>query len=176
MMPDLDRAVRWKHASIVALLTLATPNLVAARAQHIQVGPNVHVSQSRERSPYQEVVIASDPANPSRLIACTMLEPGPNRSVKSAVFASFDGGASWGQPLVTTSHWSNDPTCAYGPGGVAYFLHKVNDGNPVPPSSVSSDLDYLGVHRSADGGRRWQPMIHGPPTDPVTTCTRPAAS
>ena len=149
----------------VALLTLAPPDLVAAQAQRIRVSTNVHVSQSRERSPYQEVVIASDPADPTRLIACTMLEPGPNRSVKSAVFSSFDGGASWGQPMVTTSHWANDPTCAYGPGGVAYFLHKVNDGNPVPPSSVSSDLDYLGVHRSADGGRRWEPMIRGPQTN-----------
>jgi hypothetical protein len=124
-MVDLRRTAR-----IVALLALALPDLVAAQAQRIRVGTNVHVSQSRERSPYQEVVIASDPADPTRLIACTMLEPGPNRSVKSAVFSSFDGGASWGQPVVTTSHWSNDPTCAYGPGGVAYFLPKVNDGNP----------------------------------------------
>ena len=152
-----------RTASIVALLTLAWP--VATHAQRIRVGTNVHVSKSRERSPYQEVVIASDPANAARLITCTMLEPGPNRSVKSAVFSSFDGGASWGQPVVTTSHWANDPTCAYGPGGVAYFLHKVNDGNPVPPSSVNSDLDYLGIHRSADGGRRWEPMIRGPQTN-----------
>jgi hypothetical protein len=150
-------------ATIVALLALAPPDL--AQAQYIRVGNNVHVSRSRDRSPYQEVVIASDPANPSRLIACTMLEPGPNRSVKSAAFASFDGGVSWGQPIVTTSHWANDPTCAYGPGGVAYFLHKVNDGNRVPPTSVNSDFDYLGIHRSADGGRRWEPMIRGPQTN-----------
>jgi len=165
MTADRSRSGRWRHSSIVALLTLATPEFVVAQAQHIQVGPNVHVSRSRERSPYQEVVIASDPADPARLIACTMLEPGPNRSVKSGVFASFDGGASWGQPVVTTSHWSNDPTCAYGPGGVAYFVHKVNDGNAVPLPNVSSDLDYLGVHRSANGGRRWEPMVHGPQTN-----------
>ena len=154
-----------RTATTVALLTLATPALLAAQASRIRVGTNVHVSKSRERSPYQEVVIAGDPANAARLIACTMLEPGPNRSVKSAVFSSFDGGASWGQPVVTTAHWANDPTCAYGPGGVAYFLHKVNDGNPVPPTSVNSDFDYLGVHRSTDGGRRWGPMMHGPQTN-----------
>jgi hypothetical protein len=88
-----------RRSVIVALLTLATPHL-AAQAQRIEVSTNVHVSQSRERSPYQEVVIASDPADLTRLIACTMLEPGPNRSVKSAVFSSFDGGASW------ASRWS----------------------------------------------------------------------
>ena len=158
--------MRWPRSSDVALLTalstLATPDVVVAQTPRIQVGTNVHVSRSRARSSYQEVVIASDPADAARLIACTMLEPGPNRSMKSAVFSSVDGGASWSQPVVTTSHWANDPTCAYGPGGVAYFLHKVNDGNPIPPSSVSSDLDYLGLHRSANGGRRWEPMIHGP--------------
>jgi hypothetical protein len=68
--------VRVRHGSgIAALLALAMPDLVAAQAQRIRVGPNVHVSQSRERSPYQEVVIASDPAEPTRLITCTMLEP-----------------------------------------------------------------------------------------------------
>ena len=62
-----------RHSSIVALLTVATP--VAAQAQRVRISTNVHVSQSRERSSYQEVVIASDPADPTRLIACTMLEP-----------------------------------------------------------------------------------------------------
>src|SRR5574338_1520141 len=101
----------------IAIVSAApvAPRAIPAQPPRIRVGTNVHVSKSRERSPYQEVVIASDPANPTRLIACTMLEPGPNRSVKSAVFSSFDAGASWGQPVVTTSHWANDPTCAYGP-------------------------------------------------------------
>jgi len=126
------------------------------------VSPNIHVSAARPSSPFNEVVIAAHPTDPRRLLACAMLEPGPNRSVKSAGWISADGGRTWSAPLVTTAHWANDPTCAWDAQGTAYFLHKVNDGRPTPTGTVNSDFDYLGIERSADDGRTWRPMVRGP--------------
>ena len=125
----------------------------------------MHVSSSRPASPYNEVVIAGHPTDARRLIACSMLEPGPNRSVKSAAWVSVDAGHSWSQPNVTTAHWANDPTCGWDASGTAYFVHKTNDGNPTPTGAVNSDFDYLGIERTQDNGKSWLPMIRGPQTN-----------
>jgi hypothetical protein len=137
----------------------------APQSVPIRVGPNVHVSSARAGSPYNEVVIAAHPTDAKRLIACSMLEPGPNRSVKSAAWVSLDGGGSWSRPNVTTAHWANDPTCAWDASGTAYFVHKTNDGSPTPAGAVNSDFDYLGIERTRDNGRSWLPMVRGPQTN-----------
>jgi hypothetical protein len=138
--------------------------LLVQASPRIEVGPNVHVSAGRATSPHQEVVIAADPNDARRLLACSMLDAGPDRSVRSAAYSSFDGGKTWSTPVVTTAHWANDPTCAFAPNGTAFFVHKVNDG-VMPASRVSSDADYLGIHRSSNGGRTWEAMIAGPQTN-----------
>ena len=137
----------------------------AAQLVRVVVGPNVHVSSARSRSPYNEVVIAAHPSDANRLIACSMLEPGPNRSVKSAAWVSTNGGRSWSAPNVTTAHWANDPTCGFDVGGTAYFLHKTNDGQATPAGAVNSDFDYLGIERTLDSGRSWLAMVRGPQTN-----------
>jgi hypothetical protein len=137
----------------------------AAQRSEVIVGPNVQVSSSRPRSPYNEGVIAGHPTDARRLIACSMLEPGPNRSVKSAAWVSVDAGRSWSRPNVTTAHWANDPTCGWDASGTAYFVHKTNDGYPTPAGAVNSDFDYLGIERTRDNGRSWLPMIRGPQTN-----------
>lgn len=128
----------------------------------VTVSPNIHVSAARPTSPFNEVVIAAHLTDSRRLLACSMLEPGPDRSVKSAAWISADGGRTWSLPLVTTAHWANDPTCAWSTDGTAVFAHKVNDGTPTPAGAVNSDLDYLGLERSRDAGRTWLPMVRGP--------------
>ncbi|MCC6928390.1 MAG: exo-alpha-sialidase [Gemmatimonadaceae bacterium] len=131
----------------------------------ITVSRNIQVSAARAASPFNEVVIAAHPRDAARLIACAMLEPGPNRRVKSAAWISTDSGRTWSSPTVTTTHWANDPTCAWSAAGTAFFLHKVNDGAPTPAGSVNSDLDYLGVERTRDDGKHWTPLHRGPQTN-----------
>ncbi|MEO7964729.1 MAG: hypothetical protein ABIT38_12580 [Gemmatimonadaceae bacterium] len=126
------------------------------------VAKNVQISAARPASEFNEVVIAAHPTDPRRLLACAMLDPGPNRSVKSAAWISADSGRTWTAPRVTTAHWANDPTCLWDASGTALFIHKVNDGAPTPTTAVNSDFDYLGVERSRDLGRTWLPMVHGP--------------
>lgn len=131
----------------------------------ITVSRNVQVSAARPASPFNEVVIAAHPRDASRLMACAMLEPGANRRVKSAAWVSTDSGHSWSAPTITTTHWANDPTCAWDAQGTAFFLHKVNDGVPTPAGAVNSDFDYLGVERSRDDGRHWTPLHRAPQTN-----------
>jgi hypothetical protein len=155
---------RIGRIGILAAFAYAS-NIALAQAARISVGPNVHVSASRAMSPYNEVVIGAHPTDPRRLIVCSMLEPGANRSVKSAAWISSDGGRAWSSPLVTTQHWANDPTCVWGRDGTAYFVHKTNIGQPTPPEAWNSDLDFLGIERLPNGAQSWLPMIQGPQTN-----------
>lgn len=155
--------LRLRWSAWLASALGAHPSTAAAQAPpSVAVAANVRVSSARPTSPFNEVVIAAHPRDPARLIACAMLEPGANRSVKSAAWISTDSGRRWSPPIVTTSHWANDPTCAWDAEGTAYFLHKVNDGVPTPPGSVNSNFDYLGVERTRDDGRHWVPLHRGP--------------
>ena len=133
-----------------------------AQGAELTVSANVHVSATRPSSPFNEVVIAAHPTDSRRLLACSMLEPEPNRRVKSAAWISADAGRTWSAPIVTTAYWANDPTCGWSADGTAIFTHKVNDGTPTPVGSVNSDLDYLGLELSRDAGRTWLPMVRGP--------------
>jgi hypothetical protein len=133
----------------LGVLTFGAP---LAQAQ-ITVGPNIDVSSARASTPHLEVVIAADPVNPNGLIACSMVPDGV------AAYISDNGGVTWSAPVIVTgAPRINDPTCAYGPGGVVYFAHKLKE------TAGPSDLDRLEVHRSRDGGKTWDAMIRGPQT------------
>src|SRR5688500_14794700 len=124
-----------------------------AFAQRITVGKNVHVSAQRPDIKHNETTIAADPFHAKRLLACTMLTGGV------AAYTSFDGGLTWTAPAIKTGvPRANDPTCAYGPNGAAYFMHKIKE------TQGPSDIDRLAVHRSRDGGRTFEPLILGPQT------------
>jgi hypothetical protein len=127
----------------------------------IVVGPNVQVSGARAAEPHNEVVAAADPAHPGWLLACSMLDPGPRGSMKTAAYVSTDGGRTWSAPVVSSEFRANDPTCAYGPDGVGYLVHKGYDGTR-PARGVRSDDDYLVVHRALNGGRHWDAPVRGP--------------
>ena len=140
-----------------AVLTVAAAGLAVAGSVNAQariaVGPNVQASKSRSQVEHIEVTIAADPANANRLIACSMLTGGV------AAYVSFDAGATWSAPVTNTgAPRANDPTCAYGPNGAVYFVHKLKE------TAGPSDLDRLAVHRSLDGGRVWDAMVLGPQT------------
>lgn len=123
----------------------------AAAQASITVGSNVHVSATRPDIPHNEVVIAADPHNAGRLLACSMMLPS-NGNTNSAAYVSTDGGMTWMAPVVADEPWANDPSCGYGPDGTAYFIAKTATRNP----RTSSDWDVLNIRRSGDGGHTWE--------------------
>jgi len=138
------------HALVVLLLAGA-----ASHAQ-ITVGPNVHVSRARPDAWHREVVIAADPNHAGRLIACSMFD-GADNAINTAAYISFDGGRTWSAPVVAPEKFADDPTAAYGPDGTVYFIAKTATIYP----RHGSDSDALYLRRSRDGGKTWDPVIHG---------------
>ena len=142
-----------RNLIVMAMALSAVAPSENAFAQRISVGRNVHVSAQRPDIKHNETTIAADPSNANRLLACTMLTGGV------AAYTSFDAGATWTPAAIKTGvPRANDPTCAYGPNGAAYFMHKIKE-TPGP-----SDIDRLAVHRSSDGGRTFEPYVLGPQT------------
>ena len=126
----------------------------------ITVAANVQVSAARPAWPHNEVVMAADPRNAGRLVACSMYSKADG-NMGSAAYVSFDDGRTWSEPVVSGALYANDPTCAYGPDGSVFFAHKTR---AVSREVASSDSDRLGVHVSRDGGRTWAPELRGPQT------------
>ena len=84
-----------RAAVTLGVVALSLRHVASGDAQApatITVSRNVQVSAARPASPFNEVVVAAHPRDPSRLMACAMLEPGANRSVKSAAWVSTDSG------------------------------------------------------------------------------------
>ncbi|HEU4563908.1 MAG TPA: sialidase family protein [Gemmatimonadaceae bacterium] len=138
----------------------------------VHVGPNVQVSRAYAREPHFEMQLAADPENADRLMACSMVNRDDQETLQSDVvtYVSFDRGLTWTPTLRVGrdgefASW--DPTCAYGPGGLAY--------------SVSENMDasfdaWERIDRSTDGGRSWHPeptrAKHGERTFLVVDHTR----
>ena len=122
----------------------------------IVVGRNVHVSAARPGLWHNEVVIAADPNHPDRLLACSMLI---DRGIHSAAYVSFDRGRTWAAAALAAESFANDPTCAYGPDGAAYFIAKTATKEP----RRGSDGDAIYLRRSPDGGKTWDPVVKGIP-------------
>jgi hypothetical protein len=127
----------------------------AAIGQEIQVGPNVQVSAPLADRPHFETILAADPADANRLMACSMLTPSDEPSAQVVTYNSFDGGGTWKLTLhVRGEQESWDPDCVYGPDGVAYSVSEILDsarGLYVSPEAEP----YIRIDRSADGGRTW---------------------
>src|SRR5215211_2643825 len=91
-------------------------------AAQITVGPNVQVSRDAGNVTHHEVLIAADPADAKRLIACSMMGPLPDGKRPAGVYASFDGGNNWSRVLTEKERTINvDPACAFGINGSAHF-------------------------------------------------------
>ncbi|MGH9476910.1 MAG: sialidase family protein [Terriglobales bacterium] len=149
------------HSGVARKLAFGvTPTLLAACLlvpawSQIHVAPNVQVSAARPTISHHEVVIAADPNVAGDLLACSMLNLRPG-STNTAAYVSFDAGRHWTPGPVNAEKWSDDPTCAYGPDGQAYFGAKVETQYP---RRDSSDSDELFIFRSLDHGRTWDPVI-----------------
>jgi hypothetical protein len=124
----------------------------------ISVGANVQVSKSRPDQLHMEVLIASDPADPRHLLACSMFVLKPPSPYPYpfgvVVYASFDGGATWQETLhIAEGEVTGDPACTFGPGGVAYVAALSYEGGPKKGSGVF-------FFRSADSGKTWEKPLH----------------
>lgn len=132
----------------------------SAQRSEVVVGRNVQVSGDFASINHHEVVIAAHPTRPT-LLACSMLGDHDGRAVNSVAYRSFDGGAHWSLAAVADEHFADDPSCAFGPDGTAYFVTKTNTGIDMIPGA-SSDTDSLHVRRSRDDARSWDAVLHGP--------------
>ena len=143
---------------VAVLFGVRPPRLIAGTIGEgtpspVQVGANVHVSVDRHQFPHDEVTIAADPSDPSRLIAGSMTQSRPGAAPeKSVAYASFDGGKTWnlsrrheGRPSDAVA----DPTVAYGPDGSAYFA------TITWPDASKIGGESLEIARSPDGGKTW---------------------
>ena len=89
------------------------------------------------------------------------MDSGPNRSVHTAGYVSFDNGATWSEALYAGEYFADDPTVGYDPDGTAYLIHKSDTGVNTSDGMWTSDFDRLAIHRSRDGGHTWE-HIRGP--------------
>jgi hypothetical protein len=136
----------------LALVALAAPALRGtARAQQqpvVTVGRNVHVSAAHARYPMREVMLAADPGDPRRLLACGMVMATREHRWWTVVYLSVDAGESWVPALETDKRWRStiDPSCTMGLGGLAHHSAL---------TSRQPEGDVMALWRSADGGRTW---------------------
>jgi hypothetical protein len=136
-----------------AIAVLVITIVVAQAQESISVGPNVQVSKALGSDPHFEMQIAADPFHPERLLACSMFWPKDYVKSEVVTYASLDGGLSWALTLRTRGegrHESWDPTCGYGPGGVAYTFSENIDAN---------NKSFDRIDRSTDGGKTWETPV-----------------
>ena len=126
---------------------------VTASAQTVTVGPNIQVSKALANDTHFEMQLAADPTHAARLLACSMLWPADYSNSEVVTYATFDGGRSWAPTLRTRAEAGNsswDPTCGYGPAGVAYTVSE-----NIDKDAKSFDR----IDRSGDGGKSWEPAV-----------------
>jgi hypothetical protein len=113
----------------------------------------VQVSKALANDPHFEMQLAADPFHAGRLLACSMLWPNEGAWSEVVTYASLDGGRTWTPTLRTRGEGrqnSWDPTCTYGPGGVAYTFSQNHDAK-------SKSFDR--IDRSTDGGMTWETPV-----------------
>lgn len=128
----------------------------------VSVGRNIQVSKALGTVPHFEVILASDPAGPKRLVASSMYYPElpGSKAPKVVIYVSSDGGESWEPTLERKDpQWEfADPALAYGLDGALYFANlrsrivSVPSGQPLPLHAHRTTLQVL---RSGDQGKSW---------------------
>ena len=143
------------------IVMICNPDSRESAAQ-ISVARNVQVSRDAGNVTHHEVLIAADPTDAKRLIACSMVGPLADGKRPASVYASFDGGQSWTRVLTEDERmYSTDPACAFGINGSAHFtiMSAARDRNPVR---------LLKTYYSNDGGKTWIPSkLPGGSTDSI---------
>jgi hypothetical protein len=124
---------------------------VAGGGTPITVGPNVRVSSANTDVPHYEVMLAEDPADPKRFLACSIIAPSQDEyEYETVAYLSTNGGLSWRPTLETHNTGSGDPACAFGPDGEAYFAELQEAEDPD-----GHQHGHTFVYVSRDAGSIW---------------------
>ncbi len=138
-----------------------------AAVSPIAVGENVLVSGQNPAWEHTEYMGDADPANPDKLMVCTMLFSPRHDQLTSGIYVSDDGGRSWDFTHNDTSSrlrgvW--DPACAFGLNGAAYFMTlRIDDALAIEPDRggygawANEDAEGMALYRSEEGARTWGP-------------------
>jgi len=130
---------------LTALAALAwwVPQSRTINPPQIVVDRNVRVSVDRSAEYHGELWACADPADARQLLLTSMIYDHAHGEDHSVVYASHDGGSTWTAALETGP--SQDPACAFGPDGVAFFSH------------LNIAADTIETFRSYDSGHHWSP-------------------
>src|SRR5258708_380921 len=121
-----------RRTAATLLLTLAWA--AGPAAAQIKVGKNVRVSAARADVEHDEVLLASDPTDPNRLLGCSTIRDQKRNVWTTVAYGSWDGGASW-SPSVDSKDFrdAQDPACALGPDGAPSFAPPTQHADPNRP-------------------------------------------
>lgn len=124
----------------------------ASESQEIKVSHVVEVSADSQQQNHREVIMAADPSDPRRLLACSMVQPAqPSmQASRDAAYLSVDGGLHWVKTLeFGGALWSSDPSCAFSANGLALYAGLNFD--PLRSQWTGDTVLYT----SANGGATW---------------------
>jgi len=129
----------------------------------VTVGANVRVSREHSSLIHIEPLIAADPSDPARLLACAwVFDPGNVFETQTALaYTSSDSGKSWTLTFNDKRLRSQYPTCAYGPRRTAYIVAPANSFEGWGSSLTQGGLL---VYRSIDSGKTWLKPVRLPHT------------
>jgi len=145
-------ALRVRHrCDALAIVVVFSASNLAWGQVVVRAGEQVQVSVEKAELQHSEVIIAADPQDPRRLLACSMLVgKEPAAAARTVAYLSVDGGLSWSSTLEFGGQlWSADPSCAFGSGGAAWYSALVFD------SVKGTNRGQTVVYHSSDGGRTW---------------------
>jgi hypothetical protein len=124
--------------------------VASAQRPHVVVGPTIAVSRLQPLRDHLEFLVAQDPADVKRFVACIMLWSTAKQRLSSGVYTSLDGALSWRLAYEdTTSRRVADPACAFARGGEMLFT-------AVTFGDFSREADSIRIYRSTDSGNSWR--------------------
>ncbi len=152
----------FRSASLFVLVILAaTRDVRGANVAAPRVGETALVTTSAPKSPHYELLAAADPADPSRMLACSMVLNTETGGFSVAAYLTTDGAKTWRRTLeVEQGRLTGDPACAFGPDRTAFVAAL---GGDVTISG--QDDSYTFVYSSQDGGESWKDPIRLSHTD-----------
>lgn len=139
--------------ALAAAPFVGRPAAVAVAVPAISVELPVHVSVADSQRPMGEVLVAADPTDPRRLLACAMTYVDDENRVWVSAYLTVDGGRTWRRVVETRGagrRMEADPACTFGRGGRAYLTSMSN-----PWIGSFGAEQRLLLFRSLDGGASW---------------------
>ncbi|MBE3072502.1 MAG: exo-alpha-sialidase, partial [Acidobacteria bacterium] len=108
------------------------------------------MSTAHQRWAHYEIHLAADPADPTRLLGCSMVSSAEKNQTWTIVYGSTNGGQRWTPTLLDDSSPNSvDPVCEFGSDGAAYFVS-------LPAASdIPGEVKRTLFFRSGDGGKTW---------------------